>query len=204
MLEVLTRQNETIQRWRLGNSRLRTQVFNELGISEGDFARNSAFFDIDDYTPSDYLKWVFDELGQASQRPSRFTDGSIPVLYTAAESDTALAEKVHWLPPEGGPSMYVQLVTVDAQATTKDLHLIDPRPACLTGEAATGAYAQCLAITQEAIADQLHGFHTPSARRDGGTCTPILSKTSVLAMTEVQYVRFDFDEAQARWNAVFL
>ena len=50
----------------------------------------------------------------------------------------------------------------------------------------------------------LDGFHTPSARNLGGTCTPVLRRASVSSMELTRYVRFDYSEQDARWIAVLL
>ena len=175
-----------------------------MGVEAEDFAANRDFFGSLDVDPAGYVEWVFDKHGQTAMQPTRFTDGSIPVLYTASEAETAFAEKAHWLSPLPGVSVFQQLVRVNVQGATKDLRTIDPQPACLTAEAATAAYAACFEVTKEANAEGLEGFNTPSARMHGGCCTPVLSKAAVMAIEFVRHVCFDYSEVDERWQAILL
>ncbi len=189
----------------MGQSQFDQEFLTQMGVEAEDFAANRDFFGSLDIDPAGYVEWVFDKHGQAGmQKPTRFTDGSIPVLYTASEAATAFAEKAQWLSPLPSMSYFQQLVRVDVHGATKDLRTINPQPACLTAEAATGAYAACFEVTKEAIAEGLEGFHTPSARMHGGSCTPILNRAAVTAIKFVQHVRFDYSEVDKRWQAILL
>jgi hypothetical protein len=65
----------------------------ELGIDEGDFAENEVYFEpAFQQSLEDHLDWVFSKHGQRGRPATRFTDGSVPVLYTALEQQTAFDE----------------------------------------------------------------------------------------------------------------
>jgi RES domain len=172
----------------------------EIGELPEDAAANREYFGRHDVSLENHLEYIFDKRGQRGQVASRFTNGSLPVFYSALDPDTAKAEKAHWLQPVLSPFNF-QLVAVDFRGFHKNLGELDPVPPHLTGEKELGSYDACHQITAEAVADRLDAFQTPSARRPGGHCFPILTRGSVHALRPRGLVRFSYDPAQRTWTA---
>ncbi|MBS0339446.1 MAG: RES family NAD+ phosphorylase [Proteobacteria bacterium] len=202
MLEHLPPVVEAFERWRLGQSNFSSEALAEMGVNEDDFAAVFEYFQLEDLSPEGHLDWLFD--GRPKQSGSRFTDGTIPVLYTAREVETAIAEKARWISALPGATAYQQLLRIEVEGQTKDLCTLDPRPECLTGEAATGAYELCFAVAKEAVAEGLDGFHTPSARRHDGVCTPVIRRQAIKTMVLQRHVRFDYNQQASTWDATLL
>lgn len=201
MLEQLPLLDGGIQLQRLAMSKRQAEIFEEMEIDDEDVEENYRYFGNLDVSPDQHLDYIFSG-GQKDS--SRFTDGSIPVLYTALETTTALAEKAHWLPMISAQPVIYQFLYIDFHGAYKNLNALDPVPACLTGGRETGAYDLCIAVTREAIKEELDGFQTPSARNPGGVCCPVLSRPAVRQMVLQGYVRFDYDNATATWRSRIL
>ena len=199
MLDQLVRRDEAVVAIRLvAPSKSFLVTLAEMGVDQEDMDASQAYFGNLDASPESGIEWIFEKRGQRGLL-GRFTDGSIPVYYTALEFGTAEAEKAHWLSPEPGVPLYFRPLRVDFSGVHVDLRDLDPVPGFLTGENADGAYVACLAITKEAMHSGFAGFKTPSARAPGGTCFPIIERTAIKAVAADGYVRFDFDQIAMRW-----
>lgn len=198
MLGNLQRYSGDVVAFRLSSSKGKVEALKEMGVDDADIDESIKYFGDLDVSPESHLDWVFEHRGQRGSQ-TRFTDGSIPILYTALDLPTAQAEVEHWLPPLPDTPIYYRAVGLDFRGEYKDLRELTPIPDYLTGEAADGAYSECLNITKVAVKEGLDAFKTPSARRAGGVCFPILSRSSVRAMTSLNYIRFTFETATSRW-----
>ena len=123
--------------------------------------------------------------------PSRFSDGSIPVLYTAIEDTTARAEVDYWFRKLNGNAFpaatYYRKMRCEFEGAVVDLRPETEANAFLISANDDG-YSQCIAATREALALDLDGFLTHSARLAGGVCLPVLKRDAVVS---------------AEWDGVF-
>ena len=112
---------------------------------------------------------------------TRFSDGSFPVFYSALEAETAKAEVKHWFPkrfevPLSRPRTlhYVRFLC-EFSGTTKDLRADKTQYPELTSE----DYRFCQGLGSKAVAADLDGFLTPSARRENGTNLPVFKRNAL-------------------------
>ena len=199
MLERLPRLHGDVAAMRICVTKSEASQMMEIGILPEDLAANRAYFGNHDVSLESHLEYIFAKKAQRAKSASRFTDGTIPVFYTALEVETAQAEKAHWLKRADGAVKF-QLVAIDFLGAHKDLRALEPIPMYLTAEASAGAYQACLTITIEAVADQLDGFQTPSVRYRGGSCFPILTRRSVRALRPRGFIRFEYDDGAMNWR----
>jgi len=115
--------------------------------------------------------------------PTRFSDGTWRVFYSALEVDTAEAERGHWC---------IQEIQSDPPAT-RHFHYRELR--CrLQGEAFDvkaklhdwpflvgdrSAYPQCQNVALSAIQADADALIAPSARREGGTTIPVFKRAAL-------------------------
>lgn len=179
-----------------------SEALSEMGVDRDDANSSADYFDSTSVSQDGYLFAIFEQRVQANSL-TRFTDGTVPVVYSALDDETCAAEKAHWIPRAASvaPLRY-QKVALRFFGSHKDLRQLSPVAECLTADAETGAYALCFGYTLAAVAEHLDGFITPSARRPGGACLPILKRTAVLSITPAGTVSFAFDAATQRWAAI--
>jgi len=171
----------------------------EMGVTSDDFDENIAYFGDLDATPQIGLDWIFVKRGQVGRAPSRFTDGSVPVFYTALDRPTAERETQRWL-SAASDKFYFRQLTIEFEGPHIDLRALVPPPAYLTGEPEDGAYKACFEISKQALALPCDAFKTPSARLPDGVCFPILARPSIKGVHARGYVRFELDDATGQWN----
>ena len=115
------------------------------------------------------------------RRPSRFSDGSFPVFYSALEFATAEAEVQHWFRVFAGTpghplTAYYQRLCCTFDSFEKDLH---PNQADWPELVHDHDYAFCNGLGAEAIRSELDGLVSPSARRHGGANMPIFRRQAI-------------------------
>ena len=115
----------------------------ELGVASEDDAENRKYFGNHDVSLEVHLEYIFAKRSQRGKATTRFTDGSIPVLYSALEPQTACTERAHWFLPETLPTT-LQLVVIDFNGAHKDLTELSPQPPQLVGEQGDGSYAEAM------------------------------------------------------------
>ena len=178
---------------RLGSQRKRLQTLRELGVAEEDIEPALAYLGRSERTLEQYLEWVFDRRGQAAQLMSRFTDGKLPVVYTALDVRTAVAEIIfHLDPPTDGSAMYLQQIDFDYSGETLDLRehgdifsfASDPN---------TSSYSACIKFATEAVAQRIQALLHTSARDPTGSCLPIFSRSSIIAWRDGPFYRIVHD-----------
>ncbi|TAD91225.1 MAG: RES domain-containing protein [Alphaproteobacteria bacterium] len=180
MLDQLSDQTVDERVWRIALSSARHREINQ--------ARRAT---TDDAALKEALKFLLNEtmLGDSSAltgllgapfaapRPSRFSDGSFGVLYTAREPSTAADEVAHYLPNSlidlaSGDQFSVRYLLISCRVAG---NVRDLRPAVAQNPWLVGPdHKPCQAIGQEARKLGLDGLIAASARRFGGTNVPVL------------------------------
>jgi hypothetical protein len=127
-------------------------------------------------------------------RPTRFSDSSWRVFYSALELETAEHERGHWCRKEAQPTLGVSRRFHFRQLRCRvNGYGYDLRPkgiewAFLTGD---DTYPPCQALAKEARAAAASTLLCPSARQQNGTTTPVfvreaLSEPAILGVTILQ------------------
>ncbi len=119
---------------------------------------------------------------------TRFTDGKKAVFYSALEDETSIQEVRYHQVQSGefsdlentptAPPRNFSLYETDFDGTVLDLFPIQTNCPELTSEDESG-YPKCCQIAEEARSRSVNAFRTPSARRQGGTCTPVFDRHSL-------------------------
>lgn len=116
---------------------------------------------------------------------TRFSDGSEAVFYSAIQDETAIAEVQYHqtqsgefreieITPSASPRHF-WLYEVDFEGRSLDLFPIYPKYPELTSRDSDG-YPRCREIAVKARETGANALRTPSARRTGGTCTPVFDR----------------------------
>ncbi len=119
---------------------------------------------------------------------TRFSDGHKAVFYSTLEEETSVQEvRYHQVRSgefrdlEGTPTAhprYYSLYEIDFDGKVFDLFVIQENCPELTSEDESG-YPKCRQIAEEARNRSVNALRTPSARRPGGTCTPVFDRQSL-------------------------
>lgn len=133
-------------------------------------------------------------------RPSRFSDGSFPVLYTSLEAATAEAEIAHWLPTRvGNPStprvVYYSLFTCAFEGNEIDLR---PKVEDWPDLVHESDYSLCNRIGAEARSLEIDGLVTWSARRENGANVPVFSRKAVSRPSPEKLVALTYEPSSRR------
>lgn len=133
--------------------------------------------------------------------PSRFSDGTWPVCYTARDRQTAEDEiRYHrgkdLTTIDSSLKFYYRLIEIEYAGATIDMctqveawpELMDPDE--------KSAYPLCQALGREASASGVAGFLTPSARRDGGTNVPVFRRGALSSPQVRGVVVFSLNPAE--------
>ena len=200
MLETLTSQRSEVRTFRLANQKKLETTLAEMGVDVDDVLSSRGYFDDADVSPEAHLEWVFGRSSLVGAR-TRFSDGTLRILYTALEPRTTELEIAHWLSPVVSTTALYRELQIDFAGMYKDLRQLPHVPDFLTGEEAAGAYAQCLIVAEEAVQAQLDGFLTPSARAVDGTCLPILRRSAVAALRPGGWIRLDYEDTSNTWRS---
>jgi hypothetical protein len=121
-------------------------------------------------------------------KPSRYSDGSYNVLYTATHDETAKAERLHWaaeyvFKPKLGERIFgFFLYTCRVKGKCLDYtkgwkrrrkEMVHPTD-----------YSYCHGIARKAVSDGIDYLIVPSARKLGGYCVPIFNKKACKIVAE--------------------
>jgi hypothetical protein len=140
----------------------------------------------------------FEPKPQLTPQPTRFSDGTIRVFYSALEADTAEVEVRDWYLRHAFGStrerrtVYYMSFSCDYAGHTKDLRPYVATLPCLIQDEKS-AYPDCHRIAAEAVKDGLGGLLTPSARKPGGTCLPVFRRKALSNPRRREWVAFAFD-----------
>jgi len=137
---------------------------------------------------------------------TRFSDGTIPVFYTALELDTAREEvKYHCLEYaltvlKSGNKIYYDELICDFSGSIYDFMPHLASMPYLTEDPSPG-YASCNLIGAQIAARGIDAVVTPSARNaPGGRCLPIFSQSSVKVAGSAGFCVFTYDNASNSIN----
>ena len=119
-------------------------------------------------------------------RTSRFSNGTIPVYYSALDEATCQQElKFHIQKDLSEQSDHVARYSrsfslIGCQFLGKAANLLgqEKRYPELTSPSEDG-YPFCQAIGLEAVQKNVHGLLAPSARNRGGTCVPVFARSAL-------------------------
>ncbi len=143
---------------------------------------------------------------------TRFTDGEKAVFYSALEDETSI-EEVRYRQVRSGefsdlentqtaPPRYFSLYETDFDGTVLDLFPFQANCPELTSEDESG-YPKCRRTAEEARSRSVNAFRTPSARRQGGTCTPVFDRQSLGDVPTLKYHgRFINDHGNIVFNVL--
>jgi RES domain-containing protein len=129
-------------------------------------------------------------------RPSRYTDGTFPAFYVAADATTALKEKLHhdanWL---RGKGIGVHHHAVQLLEVIVDGELEDVRPLALTEPDLVHAtdYGACQNLAQARRAAGAAGLLYPSVRDTGAPCAVIFDRTVVANLRYLKSINIEWD-----------
>lgn len=134
------------------------------------------------FTPDDAVAYSLTQHGAPPTfGRGRFGDGSHPVYYSALETETCEQEVRHRLRDAKAAvafDMYFQFIACDFSGAVLNLCGREEAHPELVSETEDG-YPFCEAIAQAARNSAIEAFHTPSARRTGGVCTPVFSRPAL-------------------------
>jgi hypothetical protein len=133
-------------------------------------------------TPNDVVAYSFTKHGTPPAfSKGRFGDGNQPVFYSALEMETCEEEVRHHLKDAIAAvplARFFQFIACDFSAVILDLCGRERDHPELVSKTQDG-YSFCQALALTARNDGIQAFHTPSARRTGGICTPIFSRPAL-------------------------
>ena len=144
------------------------------------------------FEPTQLIDKVFEPSTNPKQptpfAKTRFTDGDKAVFYSALEDETSIEEIKYHQTRSGefndlenianAPPRYFRLYETDFDGTMLDLFTIHSNCPELTSANESG-YPKCRQLADEARSSSINAFRTPSARRSGGTCTPVFDRQSL-------------------------
>ena len=145
----------------------------------------------------------FEPKPQLAPEPTRFSDGSMRVFYSALEPETAEAEVFVWymkyaLNNAGEErTAHYRRFACDFQGGVKDLRPHLAALPCLIQDEAAG-YPDCNRIGIEAVSEGLDGLLTPSARKIKGTCLPVFRRAALSNPQHQDFVAFRFDPSSGK------
>ena len=176
------------------------KVLLEMGLQPETREEMLAF--LRDHHKEDSLNSLLDKPFEAKPQlripPTRFSDGTIRVFYSALEVDTAEVEVrdsylrlAFGTARERRPTYYMSF-SCDYAGHTKDLRPHVATLPCLIQDEESG-YPDCHRIAAEVVKDGLGGLLTPSARKPGGTCLAVFRREALSNPTKHEWVAFTFD-----------
>lgn len=135
------------------------------------------------------------QLHKSVYGPSRFSDGSFPVFYSALDTETAKTEAWHWFSKFGGKrkARLYRLFTCHFGGSVKDLR---PKQAKWPALMHDSDYGFCNNLGAEAVKRKLDGLLVPSVRREGGTNVPVFSRSAISNPIHLEYVPITWDVSE--------
>lgn len=177
------------------------EVLSEMGLRPETSREMLAF--LRDRHKDDSLESLLDKPFEAKPQlmipePTRFSDGTIRVFYSALEVGTSEVEVRDWYlrhafgTTRERRTVYYMSFSCDFAGHTKDLRPHVATLPCLVQDEESG-YPDCHRIAAEAVMDGLGGLLTASARKPGGTCLPVFRRESLSNPIKHEWVAFTFD-----------
>ena len=169
-----------------------------MGLDDSRLQEAIEFLDArrDGFDSDAFLDRFFSKIYPTSQRQTRFSDGSIPVYYSALEPETAQAEVKHWILKDVDQypvdRLYYRLFQCMFSGEVVDtLERVVDFPWLIAND----GYDQCNQIARDAIRLRLDGLLTRSARRQEGRCLPIFRRTALSNAQPQEHFCFSIDRA---------
>lgn len=139
--------------------------------------------------------------------PKRFSDGSIPVYYSALDDETCIIECKYWISKwisgliqKKERSLYYSSVRAVFNGISVDLlKFLDELP-LLVDDPPEG-YIFCQRIGREASTSNIDGLLTPSARKTDGVCTPVFRRSAIIRIRSGKRGKFSYvnDQLVFEW-----
>lgn len=131
------------------------------------------------FTPSDAVAYSFKQHGAPPTfGRGRFGDGNHAVYYSALEMQTCAEEVRHRLRDAKAAApfdRYFQFIACDFSGAVLDLCGKESAHPDLVSKTEDG-YPYCQALARAARSAAIDALHAPSARREGGICSPVFSR----------------------------
>lgn len=130
--------------------------------------------------------------------PTRFTDGSWKVFYSAIEPETCEAERGYWCArelqsnPPTSQRFYFRELRCRANGTGFDVRPMQEEWPFLTGD--DSSYPKCQELAREARVAKADALLCPSARRAGGSTVPVFVQAALSGAVIVGSVVIQIDE----------
>ena len=170
--------------FRYASQRDSVEVLEDMGFQAGttekiDFLRDRHEED----SLESLLDKPFEAKPQINPQPTRFSDGTFRVFYSALEIATAEVEaleryfRLAFGNAREPRTVYYMVFSCNYAGATKDLRPHIAILPCLVEDEAD--YAGCHRIAIEAVKDGLTGILTPSARKPDGTCLPVFRREAL-------------------------
>lgn len=121
-------------------------------------------------------------------RVTRYSDGYMPVYYSAIEERTCVAELRHHLRDSLGLSRYFAMIACEFRGQVLILLGHETRFGDLISATDSG-YPFCQKLAREARG-VVDGLHAPSAREKGGTCVPVFRREALFDFRITYRCRF--------------
>lgn len=181
--------SETV--WRYASAKNDVETLTDMGFDIGEltdileFLRDNKMLS----SPDDLLDNPFRRKITSKGAPSRYSDGSLSVFYSAIEPETAADEiSYHGKNFFSDKRVYYNLFYCSFNGEVKDLRLKRNDWPMLIDD----NYAFCNRVAVAAIEDQLDGLLVPSARNNSGTCSPVFNRHALSKAIIKDIVSFDF------------
>lgn len=134
------------------------------------------------FTPDEAVAYSFMPHGAPPTfGKGRFGDGSYPVYYSALEMETCKEEVRHRLKDAKAAvpfDRYFQIIACDFSGEVLNLCGHEGAHPELVSKTEDG-YSFCQALAMAARGSAIQAFHTPSARKTEGICTPVFSRPAL-------------------------
>lgn len=185
--------------FRLVNQAQHVKVLTEMGLQVEDISEMVALLrerGVSD-EPVRFLDGPFELKPFYSGEPTRFSDGSVRVFYSALDADTTEREIRYWyLKPlatgQARLTVYYRQLRCSFEGRVKDLR---PRVGEWPFLVADDGYPQCNQIGAEANASGIGGLLSQSARHAPGTTLPVFARGCLSAPELQEYRALHYDPA---------
>jgi hypothetical protein len=180
-------------------------ILQEMGMDPGNAEEMLVFLNARNKAGSlkSLLDKPFELKSQLAPKPTRFSDGTIRVFYSALEPETAEAEVFVWYAKYAlnnareERTAYYRRFACDFQGDIKNLRLHLETLPCLVQDEVDG-YPDCNRIGIEAAGEGLDGLLTPSARKLKGTCLPVFRREALSNPQNLDLIAFKFHPSSGK------
>ncbi len=210
MLEELPALQTTKIVYRFGNRRDYTSAARHIGLDDQATQELLQFVGSDEgpVDVNELLTAPFQEKRQFQQHPTRYSDGSWPVFYSALERETSEKEIVHHYVRAaiGNPSenrrVFYSAFHCQFSGEVRDLRPKQSVWRELTSPNTNNPFCQDLG--REAVEAEVDAFLAPSARAPEGTTVPVFTSKSLSDAEIDGEASFTFDNAQRQFVVTYV